>query len=81
MFAQGVPFSEVRVMNVLQRLAIAYFVVTLVHYAFVKHSFKKKSIGMFEDITMIWKDWVFMLLMVGAYMGAVYGVTFAGCER
>lgn len=81
MFAQGVPFNEVRVMNVLQRLGIAYLVVTLVHYAFVKHTFVRNNVGIFDDITMIWKDWVFMLTMVGAYMGAVYGVAFEGCER
>jgi heparan-alpha-glucosaminide N-acetyltransferase len=79
-FAQGVLFSEVRVMNVLQRFAISYLVVCLVHVAFVTTA-EVRAPQLLDDVKVIWREWLVMLVILAVHLGTVFGIKLDGCER
>lgn len=67
-------------MNVLQRFAIAYFVVSLVHIAFIKYP-EVRQPQLLDDIKIIWKDWVVMFAILAIHLGTVFGIKLNGCDR
>ncbi|CAG9802036.1 unnamed protein product [Chironomus riparius] len=80
MFAQSVTFSEVRIMNVLQRFAIAYLLVSLVHVAFVQYP-EYRAPQLLDDLKLVWKEWILMVCIVAIHTGIVFGIKLDGCDR
>lgn len=67
-------------MNVLQRFAIAYLAVSLVHVAFVQYP-EYRAPQLFDDIKLIWKEWIVMLIIVAIHTATVFGIKLDGCDR
>ncbi|RUS78252.1 hypothetical protein EGW08_013991, partial [Elysia chlorotica] len=75
--------SKVRVLGVLQRLALTYLISSLVHYCFVRkfdsHQVFSQIIYRIRDVVLYLPEWAVNLAILALHLGIMYGLPVPGC--
>jgi heparan-alpha-glucosaminide N-acetyltransferase len=79
----GVTLQKLRICGVLQRFGVAYGAVSLLQLAFASTKVSKDSKlqRIFQDITIIWKQWIVIVLIICAHVSVIFIVKLPNCDR
>lgn len=75
--------DKIRILGVLQRFAISYFVIGTVHLFFAKPQdiYEHTTWAIFRDIFGYWVEWLFMLAILAAHVLLTFLIDIQGCGR
>lgn len=81
---KGSYFENLRIFGVLQRISISYFIVATVHLIFTSKTREEsvyygKISHMMRDVWTIWKEWLFMMVLVFIHLILVFQISFDKC--
>lgn len=73
--------EDIRIMGVLQRFGIAYFVVATMHILFYRCAAADDvdRPSMFADVRRVWPLWLIMAGICAVHLGVVFGWPVPGC--
>ncbi|RMX42148.1 hypothetical protein pdam_00009424 [Pocillopora damicornis] len=73
-----------RIPGVLQRFGVCYFFVAMMQLLLPpmeKGEKKKRWWEVFRDVFGLWKQWIFVLMLLAGYLALTYGVDVPGCPK
>lgn len=76
----GGKLEQLRVMNVLQRFAIAYLCIAALHTIFQKERDMAAS-QRFYDIRILAREWLCMIAVIIVHLAIIFALPVPGCPR